>query len=147
MPVPDKLKGATRNEWRDLGFYYAHDHTPRPAWRIVGSVAGLAAFRTLLLGYAARPSNAGEGEHEHYGPYFYLKVVTSKEPGIDGHSIHGTLDDLSRLAELVATAVGHAKAGDLIALGHAYVEKPAYDLLLDVRPDDFDPASADPELG
>jgi hypothetical protein len=46
----------------------------------------------------------------------------------------------------VATAVGHAKAGDLIALGHAYAEKPAHELLLDVRADDFDPASADPEL-
>jgi hypothetical protein len=34
----------------------------------------------------------------------------------------------------------------VIQLGHDYVERPSYELLLDVREDGFDPASGDPEL-
>ena len=109
MPVPDNLKEITRREWRDLGFYYAHDADPRPAWRLVGSRAGLAAFQALLNGYAMWPTNAVFGEHEHYGPDFYLKVMTAKEPGIDAKTIHGTLDDLRRLGQIVTAALGQAK--------------------------------------
>jgi hypothetical protein len=147
MPVPDNLKELTRRQWRDLGFYYAHDAAPRPAWRIVGPLAGLAAFHAALLAYVAGPSHAAIGEHDHFGPYWYLKVMTSRAPGIDAHSIQGTLDDLRRLTGLVANAVEGAKPGDEIAIGHEYVEKRIYELVLDVREDGFDPASADPELG
>jgi hypothetical protein len=146
MPVPESLKEVTRQEWRDLGFYYAQDDAPQGAWRIVGSTVGLAAFLAKLVEYAARPSNAGLGEHEHYGPYFYLKVMTSSDAGIDAHSIRGSLADLRRLADLVSKALAHAKPGDLVALGGDYVERPSYELLLDVREDNFDPASADPDL-
>jgi hypothetical protein len=146
MPVPRNLKESTRRQWRDLGFYYEHVLAPRPAWRIVGSRPGLSAFRALLLAYADRPSHAAVSEHEHYGPYWYLKIMTSEAPGIDADRIRGTLDDLRRLANIVATAVERSKPGDVIPIGHSYVEEPPFDLVLDVREDDFDPASADAEL-
>jgi hypothetical protein len=100
----------------------------------------------MLVAYVARPSNARLSEHEHWGPYSYLKIMTWKETGINARSIHGTLDDLRKLAGLVVAALEHAKPGDLIALGHTYVGTPSYELVLDVREADFDPASADPEL-
>jgi hypothetical protein len=146
MPVPENLKDATRAEWRELGFYYTQDDQPRSAWRIVGSPAGLANFGAMLVDYVSRPSNAELSEHEHWGPYSYLKVMTSKAAGIDAESIQGTLDDLRRLAGLVASAVRDAKPGEVIALGRAYVGVPSYELVLEVRSADFDPASADPEL-
>lgn len=144
--MPESLKEVTRQEWRDLGFYYSQDDAPRGAWRIVGSRAGLGAFLAKLVDYVAYPSNARLGEHEHYGPYFYLKVMTSNDAGIDAHSIRGSLADLRRLADLVSKALAHAKSGDLVALGRDYVEQTSYELLLDVREDNFDPASADPDL-
>jgi hypothetical protein len=146
MPVPENLKEVTRKEWRALGFYYTRDDQPRQAWRVVGSLAGLAAFHAMLVGYVTHPSNARLSEHQHYGPYSYLKLMTSSEAGIDAHSIRGTLDDLSRLAGLVRAALEHAKLGDVIPLGHDYVERTSCELLLDVRDDSFDPASDDPEL-
>jgi hypothetical protein len=72
--------------------------------------------------------------------------MTSTKAGIDADSIHGALDDLRRLAGLVVAALEHAKPGDVIALGSTYVGTPSYELVLDVREADFDPASADPEL-
>ena len=101
MPVPEILKERTRQQWRKLGFFYTKDEHPRPAWRLVGSLAGLAAFHAILTTYVAHPSNAPLSEHEHYGPYTYLKVMTWSEAGIDADSIHGTLADLTRLADRV----------------------------------------------
>ena len=54
--------------------------------------------------------------------------------------------DLGRLAGLVRAALDRAKPGDVIPIAHDYVEQPAYELLLDVREDGFDPASEDPQL-
>lgn len=139
-------RDVTRQDWRDLGFYYTQDDAPRAAWRIVGSTAGLAAFLAKLVDYVACPSNARLGAHEHFGPYLYLKVMTSNDAGIDADRIHGSLADLSRLANLVREALARAKPGALVALGRDYLERPSYELLLDVREDDFDPASADPDL-
>jgi hypothetical protein len=51
MPVRGDLKELTRQQWRDLGFFHAHGGEPHPAWRIVGSLAGLAAFHDALLTY------------------------------------------------------------------------------------------------
>jgi hypothetical protein len=127
--MSESLKEVTRKEWRALGFYYTRDDGAGQAWRIVGSLAGLTAFHATLVRYVASPGNAPLSEHEHYGPYMYLKIMTWNEAGIDAASIHGTIADLSRLAELVLAALAVAKPGDVIPLGHSYVE------------------SADPELG
>ena len=146
MPVPDRLKEVTREEWRKLGFYYTQDDPPREAWRIVGSLLGLAVFHMLLVRYVEDPRNAKLSEHEHYGPYSYLKIMTSVHAGLDRLSIHGTVADLARLAGLVQAALDRAEPGEVIALGNDYVEGTPYELLLDVRSADFDPASEDPEL-
>ena len=76
----------------------------------------------------------------------YLKVMTWTDAGINVHAIHGTLDDLNRLAGLIDSAIAEARPGDLIHLGHNFVPDAEYDLLLEVRDDDFDPAMADPCL-
>ena len=76
----------------------------------------------------------------------YLKVMTWSDPGIDGNSIHGTLNDLNRLADLIDTALTGAQFGDTIHLGREYVSDSEHDLLLIVEDNNFDPAEADPCL-
>jgi hypothetical protein len=145
MPPSEATNQATREEWRELGYFYDHEDSNK-CWRLVGSKSGLGGFVTALRAYCEDPRNAKISEHDHYGPYMYLKVMTWSDAGIDGNSIHGTLDDLNRLAELMDTALIHACPGDTIYLGRKYVPDPEHDLLLRVKHDDFDPATSDPCL-
>src|SRR5580704_6177371 len=76
----DATNSATKLDWRELGFFYDRDDQARN-WRLTGSRAGLLRFRDALLSYVADPRNALDSEREHYGPYSYLEVMTSPNPG------------------------------------------------------------------
>jgi hypothetical protein len=105
--LSDATNRATRREWRELGFFYDSDDEAR-AWRLTGSRAGLLRFRDALRSYVANPTNALESEHQHYGPYMYLKIATLPNTGFDKDSIHGSLSDLTRLANLVEARLAPA---------------------------------------
>jgi hypothetical protein len=77
----DSVNEMTRSEWRELGFFYERDDEAR-AWRLVGSGGGLGGFCSLLEQYASDPRMARTSEHEHYGPYAYLKLVTWPDAGV-----------------------------------------------------------------
>src|ERR1035438_7741098 len=77
----DATNRATTQEWRELGFFYDRDDRAR-VWKLTGSRSGLLRFRDLLLSYVADPCNALEAEHEHYGPYAYLEVMTLPRGGV-----------------------------------------------------------------
>ena len=141
----EKVNEKLRSEWRELGFYYESDDQAKE-WRLIGSRAGLHRLRDLLLQYVADPRNEMKSEHEHYGPYSYLEVMTWPEPGKDGHSIHGSLHNLRRLAELIENKLSNAQPGTIIRIADEYAEALNYTLILFVREDSFDSASADPEL-
>jgi hypothetical protein len=76
----------------------------------------------------------------------YLEVMTAAEPGMDGHAIHGTPHDISRLASLVEQRVSGMKAGDTVRIREEYAPGTAYTLRLQLCGDDFDPASRDGNL-
>ena len=132
-------------EWRELGFHYRKDNQSQE-WQLTGSRAGLMNFVRLLREYAAHPGNDRLGEHDHYGPYSYLEIMTWSEAGFDDHSIHGSLADLAQLAELVEQAIESSSPGQIARIQDEYSPSSPYSLVLDVREDDFDPASADPNL-
>jgi len=134
---------ATRKEWRELGFFYDRENTQ---WRLVGSKTGLLKFRDLLLKYVKNPRHAKISEHDHYGPYMYLEIATFEKPGIDEHSIHGTISDLERLGHLVATKLAGAIPGTSIQIEKDYTMDNGGCLLLEVKEDGFDPVTADPAL-
>jgi len=136
---------ATQREWRELGFYYELDDEARQ-WRFVGSKAGLARFQEALLAYVADPRNNSDSEHEHYGPYMYLEVMTWREAGADGHSIHGTIDDLRRLAGLIGERLASTHPGDHFVIGPEYSPSAKYSMRFDVMEDGFDPVAADAHL-
>jgi hypothetical protein len=134
-----------RDEWRELGFFYECDDLSK-TWRLVGSRAGLLRFRDALLSYVAEPRNAAKSEHEHYGPYMYLTVTTWDEPGVDGRSIFGSLPDLARLAALIESKLTPARPGTSVRILHEFAADEAYAVILEVKEDGFDPATADPQL-
>jgi hypothetical protein len=87
-----------------------------------------------------------KSDHQHYGPYMYLEIMTWPEPGVDDHSIRGPLDALERLASLVEAKVAALQPGEKSSLRGEFAADAAYTPVLNLRPDDFDPASADSAL-
>jgi hypothetical protein len=141
----EAVNETTRREWRNLGFFYDVDESQKE-WRLVGSRSGLLRFRDILQEYVANPRNETESEHDHYEPYMYLKVLTWSEPGIDGNAIYGTLQDLRRLASIIEAKLKDTQPGSVLRIQEEFADSCQYCLVLDVRNEGFDPASADPEL-
>ena len=133
-----------RQQWRKLGFFCELDDQKK-TWTLTGSKAGLLYFPDLLLGYVNDPKNAQERAQQHFGPYGTLDVMTYPVAGFDGNAIRGSLDDLTRLAELIEARLATAEAGSPIVIREEYAPDSPYSLMLDVRADGFDPASADRE--
>ena len=141
----DAANQAMQQEWRELGFFYDRDDESR-TWRLTGSREGLQSFRDALLAYVADPRNAVDSEHEHYGPYMYLKVMTWPKAGFDDNSIRGTLSDLKRLANIIDAKLAAVAPGSTVVIREEFATDSPYSLVLSVCQDGFDPASADPLL-
>src|SRR3954466_13369192 len=141
----DATNQSTRREWRELGFFYDRDDQAK-LWQLTGSRAGLLRFRDVLRSYAADPQNQLQSEHEHYGPYGYLEVMTWPEAGFDDHAIRGSLADIARLATIVEKKLAAALPGSTIRIREEFAANSPYELILEVKEDEFDPASADKAL-
>ena len=141
----DATNRAIRREWRELGFFYDRDDQAK-VWKLTGSRAGLLRFRDILLSYAANARNATRSEHEHYGPYSYLEIMTWPEAGFDAHAIRGPVSDLARLATLIEAKLETARPGSTVRIQEEFATDSPYALVLDLREDEFDPAAADPML-
>jgi len=134
-----------REEWRELGFFYDFDEKDS-CWRLIGSRSGLLKFRDILNAYADDPRHEQISEHEHYGPYSYLKLMTWEEADISGQAICGTPADFKRLAGIVGGKLDSHGAGEIFAVSDEYAPGSNAILEVDVREEGFDPASADPLL-
>jgi hypothetical protein len=143
-PRAEMTNEDIKRGWRELGFFCELDDQNK-AWTLTGSRAGLLHFPDLLRGYINDPKNTSDGAQQHYGPYGSLDVMTWPDAGLDANAIRGSLTDLDRLASLVETHLTVAEPGTPIRIREEYAPDSRYALLLDVRADGFDPASADPE--
>lgn len=143
-PPPQLTEDQIRQQWRKLGFFCELDDEKK-AWRLTGSRSGLLYFPDLLLGYAQDPENAKEGSRQHYGPYGSLQLVTWAEPGFDAQAIRGSPAHLSHLAELVEAKLAAGQPGEVLRIHDEYAPTSRYALLLDIRPDGYDPALSDRE--
>jgi hypothetical protein len=141
----DATNRVTRQEWQELGFFYARDDQSK-IWKLTGSRSGLLKFRDALLAYVADPRNTQKSEHEHYGPYMYLEIMTWPEAGFDEHAIRGSLPDLKRLAGIVEKKLAEAKPGDMVRIQNEFAASSPYALILEVQHDGFDPAEADANI-
>ena len=144
-PPSEELRSLVLHEWRDLGFFTASDEGAAEI-RIVGSRSGLSRFAALLRTYAGDARHAGVSEHEHVGPHF-LKVMTWPEAAIDAWTLRGPVDELARLADLVDTRLRATSPGASIRIEKDWAPASTHALVLDVREDDFDPASLEEPTG
>jgi hypothetical protein len=87
-----EMNEVTRQEWSELGFFYDYDKAGS-RWQLIGSQLGLLRFVEILDSYVADPKNERLSEHEHYGPYWFLKLMTWGEAEISESAICGTLLD------------------------------------------------------
>jgi hypothetical protein len=143
MNKKQKMIDETKEEWRELGFYYDR-YDEKKQWILTGSKSGLLQFSELLKTYAGNPHNERLSEHDHYGPYSYLKISTWTEADIGENSIRGSLADFLHLSRLVETHLASAKEGDSVVISNEYAEKCDYQIIMNVKGCDFDPTSPDP---
>jgi hypothetical protein len=134
---------ATRWAWRELGFFCGRDVAAKE-WCIVGSVKGLRKFAAEIRSYASNPVNDRPSEYTQFGPAMNLEVGTSHQTEITEQWIGGPLVDLLRLATLIERSAQANVVGKRIALRANFSPMAPYELILDIRDEVFDPASADP---
>jgi hypothetical protein len=145
MPSSDEVRRQTAAEWRELGFFYDRDDACKE-WRLVGSGPGLRRFVSILRAYVADPQNTRKSEHEHHGPYGYLKIMTWPDAGMDESCIRGSLSNLAHLADLVEAELPEGTGSRKARIREEYTADAEYALVLDIRESGFDPASGDPGL-
>jgi hypothetical protein len=139
----EEVNETTREEWRELGFYYERDDSLRH-WSILGTRQGLLAFARSIREYALAPSSRQISEHIHFGPYMYLEIGTWTLPEITDHWIAGPVEALALLSESIAAAVESAEPHAPMHFRQVFAPGAPYELTLTVQPASFDPARADP---
>jgi hypothetical protein len=134
---------ATKEEWRDLGFFYDRIEDKRK-WVFRGDRSGLLKLSAIFKEYGKNERRCRESEHDHYGPYMYLKVMTVYgRRGINDDAIYGNLKDIYHLGEMVEGKVQNMKQGEEVSLRDEYSKESDFDMILVLEPEGFDPVSAD----
>lgn len=139
----ESAKESTRRAWRELGFYCGKNDAAKE-WRIVGSVKGLRKFAAEIRSYASNPANDRLSEYTQLGPAMNLEIGTSHQTEITEQWIGGPLADLLRLATFIERSAQDNVVGKCVNLRSNFSPMAPYELILDVRAESFDPASADP---
>jgi hypothetical protein len=135
------------DEWRQLGFYYDLDERPSVnQWRFYGSKQGLQKFVKLLDDYTNNVINDTLSEHDHYGPYSYLKIMTWDKPIITDNYIAGTINDLKNLRNIIADKLTNSIAGQTFNIDKEYSEDNTVTAMFFIMADEFDPVSLDKQL-
>lgn len=134
-----------KEEWSDLGFYYELDDEVK-SWIFKGSRAGLMKLCDILDAYTRNSKMHQLTEHDHYGPYMHLKIMTLDKRDISNDHIAGTIQDLVNLRVLIHSFLMTCKEGDEYLIHDDYSANSAYKIKLIVMEDEFDPSSADPKI-
>lgn len=140
--MSDKIKELTKQEWRELGFYYDRDDNEK-LWKIVASKNGVTSFINLLYDFSNKFKESTESEHEHYGPYFYLEIMLWNCPSINKHCICGSHSDMIKLAKLIEGKNNESEINSVFYIGNEFSSECEYKLAFYIKYDDFDPAKED----
>ena len=133
-----------KKEWRDLGFYYElEEYNEFKQWKFYGSKKGLFNLIKLLENYTAKKSNDYISEHDHYGPYSYLKIMTWGKPEITENYFAGTITDLNIIKDLIAGKLDGTDVGQTFVISKEYGEGNTASARFFVMAADFDPVSMD----
>ena len=107
---------------------------------------GLRRFVELLEAYVGDVKNERISEHEHYGPYGYLKLMTCEKAEITEDAICGTLSDFKKLSAIVREKLDSSLVGRKFTVGDEYGRGSQSVIKFEIRDEGFDPANADPLL-
>jgi len=133
-----------KDEWRKLGFYYdLEENTNNKKWQFYGSIHGLQNFINLLDDYTNKLANDFLSEHEHYGPYSYLKIMTWDKAVITENYIAGTIKDLKNFKNIIADKLEKVQAGQSFTIDKEYGVDNTATVKFFIMKDDFDPVSMD----
>jgi hypothetical protein len=145
--MSEAMDKVTAQEWRELRFYYDQNKVADvEQWRIYGSRKGIEGFAKIVQEYAENSSNAQVSEHDHLGPYMYLKIMTWDTPFISNGCFAGTLDDLKKLSEIISDKVSRCEVGQSFSIDTDYGVDNTSTAHVFVMNDDFDPVSMDTNL-
>ncbi|MCL6106884.1 MAG: hypothetical protein M1309_06025 [Actinobacteria bacterium] len=139
----ERTNEATRREWRELGFFYDRDDDAK-VWRIIGTRIGVQSFISALAKFASNLRNERLSEHDHLGPYMYLKIGSWPEPEITDDWIAGPLWSLGRLSDEIKNRVAEANNNESLLFREFFAPDSLYELSIELRPEPFDPAKEDP---
>ncbi len=133
------------DEWRELGFYYDFDERLSVnQWRFYGSKSGVQNFVKLLDDYISRASNDKVFEHDHYGPYMNLKIITLDDQAIiTENAIGGSITDLKSLRNIIADKLSKIEPGQTFSIDKDYGEDNTVTAKFFIMADNFDPVSMD----
>ena len=135
---------TTIDEWRELGFYYdLNEDNDIKEWRFFGSREGILSFTSFLNEYANRVDKETISEHDHLGPYNYLKIMTWDKAIITDQYFAGTIRDIKTLGNLIGEKLNNTKAGGAFSIDHDYGTGNTATAKFFVMADTFDPASMD----
>lgn len=145
MGKSDKTKAITKEEWRLLGYYYDIDHENKK-WIIIGSKFGIEQFVLQLKEYAASKKNEAISEHDHWGPYGYLKIMTWKHPDINKDCICGSLEDIRKLSQIIEKYLDNSQINQIFEIRGDYAKDCDYSIEFRIKEYGFDPAAEDTQL-
>lgn len=134
VEIPEKVREA----WKDAGFACWFDSIAS-CWRIAGSREGLQRFCLELRSYARTAPRRRRGRG--HGPYPFINQGTRERPLISRAGIFGTPDDLIRLAHIIERDLPRSVPGEKQLIEWQYGENNTAKLVIEVREDDFDPAT------
>ena len=133
-----------KDEWRELGFYYnLEESANKSEWKFYGSKQGLYNFVKLLEDYTDNSANDFLSQHDHYGPYNYLKIMTWDKAVITGNYIAGTIKDLKNFKNIIADKLEKFQAGQSFTIDKEYGVDNTAAMMFFIMEDDFDPVSMD----
>ncbi len=132
----------TKEEWRDLGFYYDVDFDAC-SWEVRASKNGIIRFADIIESYALDPKNKTLGEHVHLLPYRYLSISTWPERLLTKDGVAGLPDDLIYFAGLLRSGIEMCQVGGSFEIGCEYALNLDYKFIFYRENDNYDPSSSD----
>jgi hypothetical protein len=136
---------AVKDEWRKLGYYFELNKDEKK-WVFISSKNGIEKFIDQIKDYIQNETNKDIGEHDHWGPYGDLKIMTTSVPQITNGFIGGNCTSFLELTELIEKNIKKITINESFFIQEEYVKDARTGIEFVIKDDDFDPASADKQL-
>ncbi len=136
------IEQKIKDEWRSLGFYYDNGNDNKE-WRFFGNKKGLQNFVFLLNDYVKNSKYTELSQETSFGPYSYLKIVTWNKQTITPDYFAGTIEDLTKLKNILADKILSTDIGQTFTIDKEYGIDNQATTIFYVMDDNFDPVSMD----